>query len=267
MTGTDYHQTVSSYYDKDVDLGFEERAGENPLLEKIRSDFRQITSKYASGRALEIGCGPGFDVEWYASAYPNASITGIDISPEMVRLAKKRIRESGPGNADLKCMDERELTENFSEEEFNLIFVFFGALNTVSDLEKTASDISMLLEPGGHAVLTFVNKWYLREMLVQLIKGKIRGAFARIRKVWGGYSPDRYLPSRCYSPKQLQKAFSELKVLHRKGYSIMFPAWYNFKKFAGKGQKLDRLWKMDQRIQNTFLWSKGEYTLFVFEKE
>jgi hypothetical protein len=116
-------------------------------------------------------------------------------------------------------------------------------------------------------VLTFVNKWYLRELVVQLIKGRVKGAFARIRRVWGGYSPDRYLPSRCYSPSQIKKAFSELKLLRRKGYSIFFPAWYNFKKMEGKNKRLHKLWKLDQRIQNSFLWSKGEYTLFVFEKE
>jgi hypothetical protein len=164
-------------------------------------------------------------------------------------------------------MDERSLLNEFSAGEYKLVFVFFGALNTVSDLKKTAEDISALLQPGGHAVLTFVNKWYLREMLVQLLKLRISGAFARIRKVWGGYSPDRYLPSRCYSPSEVQKAFSGMKLLFRKGYSIFFPAWYNFKKFTGKKHKLERLWKLDQRIQSTFLWSRGEYTLFVFEKE
>lgn len=267
MSKDNYHNTVSSYYDADVSLGFEKRAGENPLLEKIRADFRQITSRYASGNALEIGCGPGFDVAWYASENKGSRVIGIDISPEMVRLAEDRIKDSGLGNTQVICMDERDLSDNFSEREFGLIFVFFGALNTVSDLERTAADISRLLEPGGHAVLTFVNKWYLREMLVQLIKGRIGGAFARIRKVWGGYSPDRYLPSRCYSPAQVQKAFPGMKVKRRKGYSILFPAWYNFKKVAGKHQRLRRLWKLDQLLQNTFLWSKGEYTLFVFEKK
>jgi SAM-dependent methyltransferase len=163
-------------------------------------------------------------------------------------------------------MDERDLSEKFNDGEFSLIFVFFGALNTVDDLKKTAADIARLLEPGGYAVLTFVNKWYLREMLVQLIKGRLKGAFARLRKVWGGYSPDRYLPSRCYSPIAVKKAFSDMNLLSRKGYSIFFPAWYNFKKFIGKGHKLDRLWNLDQKVQKTFLWSKGEYTLFVFEK-
>ncbi len=57
-----------------------------------------------------------------------------------------------------------------------------------------------------------------------------------------------------------------LKALEKKGYSIFYPAWYNLQKLKGKEQKGDKLWEKDQRLQNSFLWSKGEYTLFVFEK-
>jgi len=266
MPAKEYHSTVSSYYNEDVSLGFEKRAGENELLERIRKDFRDITSAYASGDALEIGCGPGFDVAWYAAKFPDFKITGIDISSGMVQVADRRIADEGVENAQVKCMDERDLTKEFDKEQFDLLFVFFGALNTVDRLDQTAADIAHLLKPGGHAVLTFVNKWYLREMLVQLLKLNIKGAFARIRKVWGGYSPHRHLPSRCYSPSQIQKVFLGMKLLSRRGYSIIFPAWYNFNKFKGKNQKLNRLWRLDQRLQKTFLWSKGEYTLFVFEK-
>jgi len=266
MPEDNYHNTVSAYYDEEAGLGFEKRAEQNPLLDRIRADFRKVTVKHSFLRVLEIGCGPGFDVAWFASHYPETEITGIDISAEMVKLANERINREDLNNATALVCDERKLFEHFKEGEFDLIYVYFGALNTVDKLPETAKQIAKLLNPNGKAVLTFVNKWYLREMLVQMLKLNFKGAFARVRKIWGGYSPDRYLPSRCYSPHQVKKAFRPMKVIERKGYSIFFPAWYNFKKAVANPIRTERLWNIDQKLQKTCLWSKGEYTLFVLEK-
>lgn len=262
----DFHEIVSTYYDKDVDYGFETRAESNPLLDRIRNDFRAITVKYPFSKVLEIGCGPGFDVAWFATEFSESEVTGIDISEKMVSLAQKRIKNQKLINARAITLDERGLLNNFNAGEFDLIYVYFGALNTVPDLQSAANDILTLLKPGGHAVLTFVNKWYLREMFVQAVKLNFKVAFSRLNKEWGGYSPNRHLPSRCYSPKQVLHAFNKFRLLEKKGYSIFYPAWYNPQKLKGRVQRGNELWKKDQRLQNSFLWSKGEYTLFVFGK-
>ncbi len=266
MANISFHDKVSAYYDQDVDFGFEERAGENKLLQRIRDDFRKITIKYPFRDVLEIGCGPGFDVAWFASNFSEARVTGIDISPKMVNLAKQRLDQKHISNAKVLVMDERKLLEKFGKASQDLVYVYFGALNTVPDLKETASHIYDLLRPGGHAVLTFVNKWYIREMLVQLLKLNFKTAFARLNREWGGYSPNRHLPSRCYSASEIMKIFRQFDLVEKKGYSIFFPAWYNPHKLKGKPEKMKQLWEKDQRMQETFLWSKGEYTLFVFSK-
>jgi SAM-dependent methyltransferase len=216
---------------------------------------------------LEIGCGPGFDVAWFASRFPEKKIIGVDISANMIKLAQKRISEGSLDNAQVFQADERTLKEKYPSGSFDLVFVYFGALNTVADLRKTAFLIHDLLSPGGHAVLTFVNKWYWREMAVQALKMNFKLAFARLKKDWGGYSPDRHLPSRCYSPGEVKKAFKEFHLLEKKGYSILFPAWYNYKKWVNNSSKAEKRWNIDSSLQKTFFWSKGEYTLFVFKKD
>lgn len=262
-----YYQSVSDYYDTDADMGFEARAEANPLLEKIRNDFRAITMNYPSTKALEIGCGPGYDVAWFAATFPEKEVVGVDISGRMIDLAQKRISKAGLKNASVLKADERQLPSLYSPGNFDLVFVFFGALNTVADLNVAATRIWELLPSGGHAVLTFVNKWYFREMAVQSLKLRFDIALARLKKEWGGYSPQRHLPSRCYSPGQIKKAFKNFTIVQKKGYSIFFPAWYNYKKVQNKQQKLDKLWYLDASLQNSFLWSKGEYTLYVFRKD
>ncbi len=263
---TDYYANVESYYDEDATLGFESRANINSSLERIRSDFRDITIQYDFNNVLEIGCGPGFDIHWFAAKYPEKSFTAVDISGEMVNLTRNRLEKNSIKNVTLFRSDERSLVEKLGKNTFDLIYVYFGALNTVNDLNETAGHINKLLKTNGIAVLTFVNKWYLRELLVQLIKLNLKTAFARLGNTWGGYSVTRHLPSHCYSAGKIRQAFSGFKLISKKGYSIFYPPWYNDHKVREKPSKAERLWNLDQKIQNTPLWSKGEYTLFVFQK-
>jgi SAM-dependent methyltransferase len=262
----DYYEAVTSYYDKDADMNFEARAEVNPLLGRIRDDFRRITVKYRFEKALEIGCGPGFDVVWFAAEFPERSFTGVDISENMVSLANKRLAGRRITNATVIRSDERDLLNHFGPGSFDMVFVYFGALNTAADLRIAAARIRELLQPGGHAVLTFVNKWYWREMFVQILKLNFRLAFARLKKEWGGYSIDRYLPSKCYSPGYIKRVFKDFHLLEKQGYSIFYPAWYNYRKWLDRLSETDKKWERDKSLQESFLWSKGEYTLFVFKK-
>jgi ubiquinone/menaquinone biosynthesis C-methylase UbiE len=259
-----YYSEVATYYDEDADLGFESRAGGNRSLERIRDDFRRITIRYPFEKALEIGCGPGFDVHWFAMNFPERQFTAVDISARMVELAQAKLDKDNLVNASVVQSDERKLTELFGEGNFDLVYVYFGALNTVENLDSAATEIKRLLKPGGVAVLTFVNKWYLRELMVQMARFRFKTAFARLGKVWGGYSVSRHLPSHCYTPRRIRKAFNGFTLLERKGYSIFHPAWYNDHKIRNNPAKADRLWNLDQRLQNTPLWAAGEYLLFVF---
>ena len=124
----------------------------------------------------------------------------------------------------------------------------------------------MALAPGGRLVITVINKWYLAGMLLPLLKGRTKIAFQRLRETWGGYSTSRHLDSKCYSPADIRRSFSDFKVVRQRGYSILFPAWYqdNLRKRMGKLSGL--LWKLDGALNKTFFWSKGEYTLFVLER-
>lgn len=266
MQKTDYYQGVQTYYDEDALLGFEDRAAGNQSLARIRNDFREITCRYPFSRALEIGCGPGFDAAWFAAGYPEREFTAVDISPAMTGLTRARLDRAELTNAKVVTTDERQLTALFGEGSFDLVYVFFGALNTVEDLDAAAEEIRTVLSPGGIAVLTFVNKWYLRELLVQVVRFRWKTAFARLGKTWGGYSVTRHLPSHCYSPARIRRAFSRFSLLARKGYSITYPPWYNDHKIRENPDRAERLWNLDQRLQNTMLWSVGEYTLFVFRR-
>lgn len=71
---------VSSYYDSLVE--------ENAFRGKVFSTLMQNDLIREGDRVLDIGCGTGIFEELAASHFKSASILAIDISPEMLRIAK-----------------------------------------------------------------------------------------------------------------------------------------------------------------------------------
>ena len=68
--------------------------------------------------------------------------------------------------------------------------------------------------------------------------------------------------------KQIQKVFGKNgNIVKRKGYSILYPAWYRDRWTRKLGRRVSRfLWAMDDWLNKTTFWKFGEYTLFVIKK-
>ncbi|MFA6455964.1 MAG: class I SAM-dependent methyltransferase [Bacteroidota bacterium] len=261
----EYYREVGQYYDIDAQ-DYDARYWANPVLQRMRQSFREETKRYSADTMLEIGCGTGFDLVHFGQTHPDRKIFGIDVSAEMAHRAQERIQDNGCANIVVRQGSEGEISSVYPGQTFDVIYVFFGALNTVDDLKRAARDVAAALNPGGHLVLTFVNRWYLGGILLELARFRFSSAFSRLRKVWSGYSPYKFLPSHCYTPAKIMKAFSELQLRSRKGYCIFHPAWY----YTGINRRINRfsrlLWKMDAVANTTMLWQFGEYSLFVFQK-
>lgn len=70
-----------------------------------------------SGHLLEIGCGAGENIVWFAQR--GYSVAGIDISPTAVEWARERVLEEGV-RADLHVGDVRTLS-CLSDEVFDIV--------------------------------------------------------------------------------------------------------------------------------------------------
>ena len=260
----DYYKQVGEYYNHDS-IQFESRYHENKILQKIRTEFRNITDNYPAQNILEIGYGPGLDLVYFASKNPQSKVFGLDISQGMYDAAALNIKQHQLNNIKIDVGSVEDIESKFAGVKFDLVYVFFGALNTVEDLDLAAKKIHDSLNDNGVAVLTFVNKWYLRGTVVPLLKGRFKIAFARIRKIWGGYSIKYFLPSKCYSINEIKKVFNRFTIHKIKGYSIFYPAWYDGFKYK-KESTLTTLWKMDEHVNEGIGKGFGEYSLFVMRK-
>ena len=196
MNPEKYRKSVANYYDEEAET-FESRANENHVLGTLREIFRKEVLKGEVQNLLEIGYGPGLDMVWFADLKEVENVHGLDITPEFYKIVSQKAEKSIKINALLGGPEDS--TKYLSPNSIDTIYVFFGALNTCGDLEKAIFELSKIMKPGGRIVTTFVNKWYAFDILWNIIMLRPNAAINRLRKVWGGYSPTRFLASRCYS--------------------------------------------------------------------
>lgn len=103
---------------------------------------------------LEIGCGPGNITQYLLKQKPGLNITGIDISPNMIELA----RTNNP-TANFKIMDCREIDQ--LQNRFDGIVCGF-CLPYLSAVEssKMIQDCADLLNNKGSLYISFVEGDY-----------------------------------------------------------------------------------------------------------
>jgi SAM-dependent methyltransferase len=155
----------------------------------------------------------------------------------------------------------------FPGEQFDLIYSFFGPLNTEPDLDRAVGALTQAVAPGGVLVLTFVNRAFVVDAAMHLLRGRLRSAAARFTDRWRGYSPQTPLDASLYFPRQIEARFAPaFQVERREGFSIVYPAWYRADRFQPNGSMARALWIADRVLNRTPLWSAGEHLLYVLRR-
>lgn len=109
----------------------------------LNSRYIELTSKYSRGKKLlEYGCGTGScSKQWLKSG---AILTGIDISPEGIHVAKETIAES-EYDVDYFVMDAENT--DFHDNSFDII-VGTGIIHHL-DILKSYQELSRILTEEG----------------------------------------------------------------------------------------------------------------------
>ncbi|HEY3104787.1 MAG TPA: class I SAM-dependent methyltransferase [Pyrinomonadaceae bacterium] len=93
---------------------------------------------------LDVACGPGYVAA--AARAAGAVPTGVDFSPEMVRLAKARIPDIPFHTGDAQRLD-------FADGSFDAVVMNFGVLH-LSEPKRAFAEALRVLRPGGHFAFT-----------------------------------------------------------------------------------------------------------------
>jgi len=107
---------------------------------------RQWVCSRAHGRVLEIAIGTGRNLPFYR---PDVTITGLELSTEMLAIARKRAADLGLA-ADLREGDAQSLP--FEDGSFDTVLCALS-LCTIPDPARAIGEMHRVLAPGGTLLL------------------------------------------------------------------------------------------------------------------
>lgn len=131
-------------------------AGEFAPLHRInplRLDYVAGKIDLAGIRALDIGCGGGLFSEALAAA--GADVTGLDMAPGALRVAKLHLAESG-----LSVDYQQSTAEDFANRhaaQFDLV-TCLEMLEHVPSPELVVAAAAELVKPGGTVIFSTINR-------------------------------------------------------------------------------------------------------------
>jgi phosphatidylethanolamine/phosphatidyl-N-methylethanolamine N-methyltransferase len=117
------------------------------LVEAGRSNAVEIINRH-KGSVLEVGVGTGLSLPRYGD---HLKITGIDISPDMLKKARDRVTRHDLENVTaLHEMDAGQL--EFPDEEFDTVVAMY-VITTVPHPEQVLRELERVCAPGGEVIL------------------------------------------------------------------------------------------------------------------
>ena len=120
-------------------------------LDRVRQDIADRVK--AGHRVLDIGCGTGALAVMLA--HQGAHVTGIDISPPMLNLAARRVREEDlVDRVVLRELGAVDLDTGFESEDFDTVIsvLVFSELSD-DELEYALAESWRIMRPDGRLVI------------------------------------------------------------------------------------------------------------------
>jgi phosphatidylethanolamine/phosphatidyl-N-methylethanolamine N-methyltransferase len=144
MSGDDLCSQDSALYSQLSHLY--ERVFDRVLGPRIRWTIRSLKIP-AGAKVLEVGVGTGLSLE----AYPElAEVTAIDLSPEMLAQADKKVRQHAWRHITLSQMDALKM--DFPDDTFDYVMAFHVA-SVVPDADQFMREVLRVLKPDGITVI------------------------------------------------------------------------------------------------------------------
>lgn len=113
---------------------------------RLFGDSREWACAQASGDVLEVAIGTGLNIPFYPE---DAGLTGIDLSEQMLEIARARADESDRA-VTLRQGTAHELP--FEGASFDTVVCTFG-LCAIPDIDVAIDEMVRVLKPGGKLIL------------------------------------------------------------------------------------------------------------------
>lgn len=136
------------------------------LATRVEAKARRLGLEWAAVQngetVLEVGVGTGLSFERLLRQNPNGWTEGVDLTPAMLRRAKRRARRTSTDRYDLRLGDAYALDIPDSTFDCVLNSYMFDLL-PVDDFVPVLCEFKRVLRPGGRLVqmnMTTGRRWY-----------------------------------------------------------------------------------------------------------
>ncbi|MGE0796987.1 MAG: class I SAM-dependent methyltransferase [Lautropia sp.] len=117
------------------------------VLEPGRRALAQVVAAQSPATLLEVGVGSGLTLPLYPAG---TRITGIDLSPDMLRRAEQRAARLGGRRIELSVMNAEQM--RFADASFDCVAVPY-TLSVSPDTDQLVREIRRVCKPGGTIVI------------------------------------------------------------------------------------------------------------------
>jgi 2-polyprenyl-6-hydroxyphenyl methylase / 3-demethylubiquinone-9 3-methyltransferase len=129
------------------------------ILNPVRAQFVADRTKLAGARVLDVGCGGGLLCEALARA--GATVTGIDLAPGMIDVARLHAAEQGL-DITYNVVAAEEISGGFD------VVTCMEMLEHVPDPERMTATLATLVKPGGAVFVSTINR-NLKSFLLAIV--------------------------------------------------------------------------------------------------
>jgi len=143
-----YYDEFSAWYERERGHGY------HGLIDDLEVHVAEAYARHA--RVLEVGCGTGLILARVGRVAARA--VGIDISPGMLRAARRR---------GLHVVQGVATALPFADASFDLVYSF-KVLAHVPEIETALAEMGRVCAPGGTVLAEFYNPWSLRFLAKRL---------------------------------------------------------------------------------------------------
>lgn len=165
---------------------------------------------FGDEKVLDIGSGPGeLSMEIAKRLADGGFLQGIDLSPQMIELAKRIAEQQERKNVAFATGDALAL--DFDDDSFDVV-VSSNAFPWVPDRQKFLKEVLRVLKPGGRLGLVALSSRCYQEFF---------DAFARVAagkpELFPDERPHDSMGARLHTPKELSELVEEagLKIIKR----------------------------------------------------
>lgn len=141
MMTSDQYDSFASAYAKENEQGLFNKWYERPEVLRLAGDVEGL-------RVLDAGCGHGPLIKELHQR--GAAVSGFDLSPEMIAIARKKVPDADLRVADLAA------SLPYPDDQFDLVTCSL-ALHYVKDWAPTLAEMRRVLRPRGRVIVTLIH--------------------------------------------------------------------------------------------------------------